>query len=433
MSLPSVGESFVRRLGFTGPTNCSANECGDAPAGACFRCNAAGVFEIVLDNQNLRGAIDGAAFASMPRLSYLSLQNNRVSGVLPSELFRSTVLQFLRLSNNSFFGSLPSIITLPALRDFRVLLNNLSGVLPQSVFDSQFIVRLIAANNAFSGSIPLPSSTIGSLDQLNIAHNRFSGSMSPLLPVRLPNLRFLMLNNNSAVHGTIPSAIGSLPLEILRLDRCSFSGTMPSSLIMLQGLTRLSVSFNQLTGSAAIPSSMQPWTTASCSVTEFADTNCFNNCAVPECCKSVGCVVSVVPSVDIVPNTPMTSEVGSSSSMTAVVFATLRMSLIASSSGAQLSATELLNTSSSSIERRDPSSVVDASTVDDSLVLTIGVSIGVAVVLFAVVAVAVFYATRIRRRRVVAGSAQVDLTRQYDKAPPPRSQSYGESIFSDLS
>ena len=115
---------------------------------------------------------------------------------------------YLKLSNNSFTGSLPSSIgNMSLLGTFDVSLNNFSGQVPKELLAGcSRLSSLVLSNNNFSGHFDwLSLINLTELFLLKINHNQFSGAMSN----ELPNWVFLALlevsNNN--MYGKIPTWI----------------------------------------------------------------------------------------------------------------------------------------------------------------------------------------------------------------------------------
>jgi hypothetical protein len=73
------------------------------------------------------------------------------------------------------------------------------------------------------------------------------GAIAPNTLTRLDQLRVLTLRNNS-LFGPIPDLSGLFNLKSLLLDRNSFSGSFPTSILLLHRLLTLDLSHNNLTG-----------------------------------------------------------------------------------------------------------------------------------------------------------------------------------------
>ena len=125
--------------------------------------------------------------------------------------------------------------------------NRLSGTIPSSLGGLPNLRWLFLAYNQLSGTIP---SSLGGLNLviLDLSRNRLSGTIPSSLGGP-PNLEWLVLAENQ-LSGTIPSSLGGLRnLELLHLAENQLSGTIPSSLGGLTNLESFWLSYNQLSGS----------------------------------------------------------------------------------------------------------------------------------------------------------------------------------------
>ena len=87
---------------------------------------------------------------SLPKLSYLFIQNNGFNGALPTKIPEN--IQWLDLGSNKFSGSLPTSAT--GLQVFRAENNLLSGELPADMSKFANLTRLVLRGNQLTGSIP---------------------------------------------------------------------------------------------------------------------------------------------------------------------------------------------------------------------------------------------------------------------------------------
>ncbi len=154
---------------------------------------------------------------------------------------------WLSLHNNNLQGVLPSEIgTLLKLRELNLESNNISGSIPESIGNLINLVDLELWENDLSGSIP---STIRNLTNLNFLHlhdNNLTGTI-PSEIWSLPELIGLELSNNNLV-GSLPSDIGNLYLFGLGLANNNFYGNLPPELGNMYGLTGLYIENNNFTG-----------------------------------------------------------------------------------------------------------------------------------------------------------------------------------------
>ncbi|KAM0917933.1 hypothetical protein ACQ4PT_009329 [Festuca glaucescens] len=167
------------------------------------------------------------------KLEMLSLDNNNLTGSLPSRLGQFSSLTWVMLRNNKLSGEIPvGIRELTKLRGLWLSSNNLYGTITEQHF-------------------PIG----GMLGDLDISYNQLVGPI-PTFP---PSLTFLDLSGNN-LSGTLPSMIGKSMLQVVILFRNSFSGPIPCSLLQLQQLMFLDLSKNQLSGT--LPNCPQEYETS---------------------------------------------------------------------------------------------------------------------------------------------------------------------------
>ncbi|KAI9198853.1 hypothetical protein LWI28_023084 [Acer negundo] len=184
----------------------------------------------------------------LTNLRILDLSSNEFDGPIPSSLGHLTNLRILNLSFNEFDGPIPS--SLGHLTNLRILdlsSNYLVGSIPSTLGNLTNLRILDPSSNHLVGSIP---STLGNLTNLDLSSNYLVGSIPSTLG-NLTNLRILDLSSNYLV-GSIPSTLGNLTnLRILDLSSNHLVGSIPST---LGNLTNLDLSSNYLVGS--IPSTL---------------------------------------------------------------------------------------------------------------------------------------------------------------------------------
>jgi len=153
------------------------------------------------------------------RVTRLDLDDNALSGTLPSELGNLTNLQWLDLGGNQLSGELPS--SLGNLTDLRLLWlggNAFSGSFPSWLVNLTNLQQLQLAVNQFSGELPSWLGTLTNLQDLRLQHNQFSGSLPPELG-NLTRLVRLYLHENKALLNPLPLSLVKLTnLQQLYLD-----------------------------------------------------------------------------------------------------------------------------------------------------------------------------------------------------------------------
>jgi len=156
---------------------------------------------IVLPDLNISGTIP-------PEIGYLTgvsdlsiARNPYLSGSLPGELFKLTLLEDIRIFGNSLTGILPAEIgDLTSLTYLAIQENNFIGALPTTIGNLVLLERWFADENEFSG--PLPSE-IGNLVNLAVwfaEDMALSGSV-PSEVSRMTSLQTFYIDGNDITDG----------------------------------------------------------------------------------------------------------------------------------------------------------------------------------------------------------------------------------------
>ncbi|KAF9274077.1 hypothetical protein BGZ68_000944 [Mortierella alpina] len=212
----------------------TANCCNaEYPNYSSIKCNGHGQIIYIY----LAGSLPDSA-PGWTKLGTLNLEQNALTGPLPSWLTTLPSLHSLALGQNFFETGDPR----PALT-FN-LEPGMKSVLPESVTPTNVVVPSSSFLDAFTR---LPRLKQLKLDSLGI-----SGTFPASWQQQMVNLTKLDLSNNS-MQGLIPAYLDQFSgMKTLLLDHNEFGGPIPS-LASLRLLSALDLSYNQLSG--ALP----PW------------------------------------------------------------------------------------------------------------------------------------------------------------------------------
>ena len=126
--------------------------------------------------------------------------------------------------------------------------NQLTGSIPTTLGGLTSILNMSLGSNLLTGSIPTQLGGLTTLHNLYLNSNQLSGTIPTALNT-LINLNQLLLDNN-LLTGSIPTALGALTqLHVLTLQANQLSGSLPAALGSLTNLTQLTLNSNKLLGS----------------------------------------------------------------------------------------------------------------------------------------------------------------------------------------
>jgi Leucine-rich repeat (LRR) protein len=171
-------------------------------------------------------------FINPQGVRFLSFEENQYSGQVPQIYFDMSDLQDLSLGANYLTGTLPSTNSFVIIESFGMNDNLLTGPLPSSF---QHIIPLKSVQlqgNYFSGAIPEMLSTNLNLESLNFGANMLSQTIPPSL-ARLLRLQVMNVSDNS-LHGDLADLFKNSSsfsdLQILDLSLNGFSGRLPDAI-----------------------------------------------------------------------------------------------------------------------------------------------------------------------------------------------------------
>ncbi|KAG6528689.1 receptor protein kinase TMK1-like [Zingiber officinale] len=241
------GLSNAELLGW--PTN-NKDPCG-TPKWPHVFCSGSRVAQIQVQNMGLSGPLP-KDFNKLSMLSNIGLQRNNFNGQLPS--FRGlSNLQYAYLGGNQF-DTIPSdfFVGLTALQvlslDKNPLNQSTGWVLPSDLANSAQLVNLSLIQCNLAGEIPEFLGSMSSLSALKLSYNNLIGSI-PASFSGLP-LQILWLNNQNdpGLSGPIDVIAQMTMLNDVWLHGNQFSGSIPNSIGALTSLSRLWLNNNRFVG-----------------------------------------------------------------------------------------------------------------------------------------------------------------------------------------
>jgi len=153
------------------------------------------------------------------RVIGLSLRNNNLAGLLPSDLEGLTQLRTLNLFGNQLMGNIPSEVgKLQSLTHLFLSYNQFSGSIPRELGDLSNLQQLSLRQNILEGQIPEELGNLEQLTSLWLDGNGLSDTL-PSAFAQLVNLEILDLGDNALLVGPMPeSLVAQLPEDGLSID-----------------------------------------------------------------------------------------------------------------------------------------------------------------------------------------------------------------------
>ena len=164
--------------------------------------------ELDLDDPEVPGNKDTGLFGGLNRIG---LNGNRFTGSIPEWIYKLPKLGYLNLSDNDLSGPVSGEgFVSPVLLEVGLSGNNFSGRLPDFNFAKHpRLTRLVLSGNSFSGNIPAGYSGLADgrpINDLNLNDNQLSGAIPDW--VKSTNLKFsdgtpVWSEDESGGHGTV--------------------------------------------------------------------------------------------------------------------------------------------------------------------------------------------------------------------------------------
>ncbi|XP_057512881.1 probable LRR receptor-like serine/threonine-protein kinase At3g47570 [Actinidia eriantha] len=202
---------------------------------------------LAMDNNKITGNIP-TGIENLVNLEILHLWNNQLTGKIPSNIGKFQRLQSLSLSGNKFSGNIPSSLgNLSLITKLYLDENYFYGNIPSDLGKCKLLNALSLDGNNLNGTIPREVMSLSSLLNLTVSENHLTGSL-PVEVGNLKNLEVLDVSKNK-LSGKLPSTLDScVKLRLLYVEDNNFQGMIPTSLSYLRGMEELDLSCNNLSG-----------------------------------------------------------------------------------------------------------------------------------------------------------------------------------------
>ncbi|MCO5568933.1 hypothetical protein L7F22_022636 [Adiantum nelumboides] len=219
--------------------------------------NIGGLNTLDLSFNRFSGRIPANFTSGSGFFNNLVLSHNLLTGPLPQQIFASIFFNSLDLSHNNLSGLIPNTFpdTTPFLSSLDLSFNQLSGAVPPNLFTfSSFLVKVKLGHNQLTGEIPSlgqacqPTAT--ELNFVALNDNKFTGSLSSASWIGECAGKFTVFDiSGNTLTGSIPDFSSWTELRVLNLARNRFTGSLPSYLFTSFPLLQvLDLSRNHLSG-----------------------------------------------------------------------------------------------------------------------------------------------------------------------------------------
>ncbi|KAJ4961387.1 hypothetical protein NE237_021297 [Protea cynaroides] len=220
--------------------------------------NLTAILVLYLDTNLLEGEIPFPSISGeMPSLGFLRLNDNHLTGRIPSNIGNLVSLRRMSLANNRLEGPIPSTLgNVLSVTEIYLDKNRLSGQIPNSIGRLSQLMHLSISNNLIEGPLPSEMSSLHYLQELDLSFNALNLSSIPKWLGRMPSLCRVFLAG-AGIQGNFPELLRTTPSPLLELD-LSFNhltGIIPEWLGSLTQLYSLNLSRNSLV--SKIPSTVR--------------------------------------------------------------------------------------------------------------------------------------------------------------------------------
>lgn len=223
-------------------------------------------------NDNFMVGTIPSEFGDLVRVKELFFYDNHLTGSVPTSFANLAAISDLSLENNHLEGPLDGVFnatTQRKLSSFTINNNRITGFVPDELFYMENLLLFVAAVNCLEVSLspsmcesPLLSTL--SLDGLNTA----------------PQCRYVLFPGLSSSYVSVDENTASVlnclfqrpNLKTLHLSAAGLVGTLPDDIVLSSALVDLSLSHNLLTGTIPLNFQSHRWTSLDLSYNRFSGT-----------------------------------------------------------------------------------------------------------------------------------------------------------------
>ncbi|XP_047338886.1 leucine-rich repeat receptor protein kinase HPCA1-like [Impatiens glandulifera] len=220
------------------------------------------LFYLSLSSNRFSGPIP-PSIGSLTNLVWLDLTDNQLNGDIPisvgdvSGLDKLVIAKHFHLGMNQLTGNISSKLFSPNMKLIHVILNqnNLSGSIPTTLGYVQTLEVVRLDGNSLIGSVPDNLNNLTSVSELFLSNNNLTGPIPNLQSMNV--LQLVDMSNNSFTatdFRTWFATVQTTTLTSLYMENTSLQGQVPSNLFSLPQLQSVVLSNNKLNGTLNIGS-----------------------------------------------------------------------------------------------------------------------------------------------------------------------------------
>ncbi|RWW45038.1 hypothetical protein BHE74_00049170 [Ensete ventricosum] len=190
------------------------------------------------------------SLANLYGLEYLRINGNNIGGAIPSSMGNLCNLSDLDASENRIKGQLTGFIEgLSRCRSssiwyLRLQNNEISGAIPSKIGKLQSLIRLNLGSNSLSGPIPASLGNMVALSDLNLSSNSLVGALSEANFANLTRLDSMDLSHNLLTVNESQDWLPPFQATEIRMGSCNLGPKFPPWLKNQTKLSHLDLSSN---------------------------------------------------------------------------------------------------------------------------------------------------------------------------------------------
>ncbi|XP_008227090.1 PREDICTED: probable leucine-rich repeat receptor-like protein kinase At5g49770 [Prunus mume] len=212
------------------------------------------LFYLDLNNNRLSDQIP-PSIGSLSNLNYLDLTGNKLNGYIPVSSGTTPGLDMLQnaehfhLGGNQLSGKVPPELFTSKMVLKHLILdnNNLTGRIPSTIGNVQTLLTVRLDRNSLSGHVPSSLNNLSNMTELHLSNNKLTGPIPSLTGMDL--LYYVDMSNNTFDVSDVPDWFSTLQsLTTLMMENTGLQGKVPQALFSFSNLQTVVLRNNHLNG-----------------------------------------------------------------------------------------------------------------------------------------------------------------------------------------